>query len=377
MGRNRPAEDATQVGHNVTHATEHASCGEIDAPRVHGAGDPSVASVAPGPPPADPQDAEVLRALHGLVRETYQLWDHEWVGFSWRNYTYDHVCRVRNLALSLAAEEGVETRALDLAAVLHDVTKSYDGEVMMRDGRRVLDDDGLWRNEYLPPARANEVTRLYDALSLAGSVHHHSGARVADALLQGYGYPAALREHVAEIIVSHLRVSEASSVQGRCLYDADTIDANIGHPALYRNIQISMHRLEQQHTAEGISTNTYLATRLREHLHDFVITRWPQWVEGKLDDFVGRMATESGRRRALARIEHLRETLAAMREELDDFDAAIAHGSLAPVVHFVRGTRNPSLIDELCLLERRWPAGSRHAAGRFLGALRRESEGAW
>jgi len=55
---------------------------------------------------------EVLERLNTLTRDTYQLWDHEWVGFSWRNYTYDHVRRVRNLALSLAAEEGADPRVL-------------------------------------------------------------------------------------------------------------------------------------------------------------------------------------------------------------------------------------------------------------------------
>src|SRR5579859_4187383 len=104
------------------------------------------------------RDQEVLAELDALMRSTFQLWDQEWVGFSWRNYTYDHVRRVRNLALSLAAEEGADTRVLDFAAVLHDVAKSYDGEVLMRDGQRVVDEHGLWRNEFLPPARANAVT---------------------------------------------------------------------------------------------------------------------------------------------------------------------------------------------------------------------------
>src|SRR5215472_16198914 len=100
----------------------------------------------------------VLCELDALVRDTYQLWDECWVGFSWRNYTYDHVQRVRRLALNLAAEESADQHVLDVASVLHDVTKSYDGEVLMRDGQRVFDEQGFWRNEYLPPARVNAVT---------------------------------------------------------------------------------------------------------------------------------------------------------------------------------------------------------------------------
>ena len=36
---------------------------------------------------------KALAELDQLVAETYQLWDEEWVGFSWRNYTYDHMSR--------------------------------------------------------------------------------------------------------------------------------------------------------------------------------------------------------------------------------------------------------------------------------------------
>jgi HD superfamily phosphodiesterase len=320
-------------------------------------------------------DEAVLEELDTLMEETYQLWDHEWVGFSWRNYTYDHVRRVRNLALSLAAEEGAEARVLDFAAVLHDITKSYDGEVVMQDGKRVLDEHGFWRNEYLPPARTNPVTELYDALGLAGTLHNVSGARIADALLAERGYPAAFRAHVGEIIVSHLKVTEESSLEGRCLYDADTIDANIGHPALYRNIQISMHMLEKQHAERGESTDTYLAERLHEHLHQFIMEKWPGWVRGKHRDFVERMTTDAGRRRALARIGRLEETLATLQAELSEFESAVESGQLAPTVYFIKSRRNPSLLDEMAILEARWPAGSHHAAAHFLETLRRESDG--
>ena len=320
-------------------------------------------------------DVAVLRELDALVRDTYQLWDHEWVGFSWRNYTYDHVQRVRNLALSLAAEEGADLRVVDFASILHDVTKSYDGEVLMRDGKRVLDENGFWRNTFLPPVRQNAVTVLYEALGLAGTLHNVSGARIADALLAERGYAPPFRAHVGEVIVAHLRVREESSLEGRCLYDADTIDANIGHPALYRNIQISMHLLEQRHAARGESTDAYLAAHLREHLHQYVREKWPTWVAGKQRDFVGRMTTQAGRRRAQARIRRLEQTLATMQAELDDLESAVETGYLAPVVHFMRSRRNPSLRDELALLQARWPAGTPSAAARFLDTLRHECLG--
>jgi len=252
-------------------------------------------------------DADTLRYLDGLVRETYQLWDQEWVGFSWRNYTYDHVRRVCNLALSLAAEEGemVDTRVLNLAVLLHDITKPYDGEALMRDGQRVVDERGYWRNAVLPPARANGITRLYDALGLSGSVHNISGARVAEALLAARGYPPDVQAHVAEVIASHLKVTPETSLEGRCLYDADTIDANIGLPALYRNIQISLHSLETQLRAQDTTVDTYLTVYLSDLLRAYVADRWPAWIAGNGRDFVPRLTMVAGRRRARARLERL------------------------------------------------------------------------
>jgi HD superfamily phosphodiesterase len=91
----------------------------------------------------------VLGELEALVRETYQLWDQEWVGFSWRNYTYDHVQRVRALARTICAREA--TPVADYAGLLHDMSKSYDGDNI---GRQASDENGLM-NEVLPPVRQN------------------------------------------------------------------------------------------------------------------------------------------------------------------------------------------------------------------------------
>ncbi len=322
-------------------------------------------------------DADTLRYLDGLMRETYQLWDQEWVGFSWRNYTYDHVRRVRNLALSLAAEEGemVDTRVLDVAAVLHDITKAYDGEALMRDGQRMVDERGYWRNAVLPPARANDITRLYDALRLSGSVHNISGAQVAEALLDERGYPPAFRAHVGEVIVSHLIVTPETSLEGRCLYDADTIDANIGLPALYRNIQISLHSLETQIHAQDTTVDAYLAAHLHDLLRAYVADRWPAWIAGKGRDFVPRLTTAAGRRRARARLERLEGALVVMQAEVERGDPETAMGYLAPIIHFIGNRRNPSLSEELTVLERHWPASAARPAAHLIELLRRECEG--
>ncbi len=327
------------------------------------------------PPLVD--DVDTLRYLDGLVRETYQLWDQEWVGFSWRNYTYDHMRRVRNLALSLATEEGeiVDTRVLDVAAVLHDITKAYDGQALMRDGQRVVDERGYWRNAVLPPARANDITRLYDALGLSGFVHNISGAQVAEALLDERGYPPAFRAHVSEIIVSHLKVTPETSLEGRCLYDADTIDANIGLPALYRNIQISLHSLETQLHAQDTTVGAYLTVHLRDLLRAYVTDRWPAWIVGKGRDFVPRLTTVAGRHRARARLERLEGTLVVMQAEVERGDLETAMGYLAPIIHFIGNRSNPSLSEELTVLERHWPASAAHPAAHLIELLRRECEG--
>ena len=322
-----------------------------------------------------PHDRVVLQELDALVRETYQLWDQDWVGFSWRNYTYDHVRRVQHLALSLAAEDGGKTRPLAFAALLHDVTKSYDGEVLLRDGQRVVDEHGLWRNAFLPPRRTNAVTRWYEQLELAGSVHHVSGAKVADALLAERGYPAAFRAHVGEIIVAHLTVTAASSREGRCLYDADTIDANLGLPALYRNVQISLHRLEQQAAEQGMALHPALDSDLHDLVREFVWDRWPAWVASKQRDFVTRMTTEAGRRRAQARVERLEEVLAVLQAEVEVFDVARRTRYLAPLVYVMQHRHNPSLSADLAVLRTRWPQDATPAAARFVELLYLESVG--
>ena len=323
-------------------------------------------------------DADTLQYLDKLVRETYHLWDQEWVGFSWRNYTYDHVRRVRALALSLAAEEGegADMRVLDMAALLHDITKPYDGEALMRDGQRVVDERGYWRNAVLLPARANDVTRLYDALGLSGSVHNISGAQVADALLAEQGYPPDIRAHAGEVIISHLKVMPETSLEGRCLYDADTIDANIGLPALYRNIQISMHSLEEKQLyAQDTTVDAYLAAHLSDLLRAYVADRWAAWIAGKERDFVPRLTTAAGRRRALARLERLEGTLVVMQAEVERCDPKTAIGYLAPIIHFIGNRSNPSLLEDLTVLEERWPASSAHPAAHLIELLRRECEG--
>lgn len=302
------------------------------------------------------RDREVLRELEALVRETYQLWDQVWVGFSWRNYTFDHVMRVRNLARSIAAREGGDLRVLEFAATLHDVTKSYDGEILMRDGKRVLDADGFWINEKLPPKRQNRVTELYERLGLSETVHHYSGSQVASALLQEYGYDEAFRAAAREIILAHLKPLPDSTPAALSLYDADTIDANIGLPAFYRNIRITLHRMEQDYDRRGENLDEYLSSNLHSFLSSYLRERIVGWIDGKRNDFIGRLTTESGRAVAEERIRRLTDEVNAMIDELEDSATNFERGRLAIVRRFVERRDNPSLTEEIDYLANGWLA---------------------
>lgn len=322
-------------------------------------------------------DRAFLTELEALVRETYQLWDENWVGFSWRNYTFDHVMRVRNLARTIARREGGDLRALEFGATLHDVTKSFDGEILTRDGKRVLDPEGFWLNEKLPPARQNHVTELYDQLGLTGTVHHVSGGRIAAALLAERGYDSALQDAVQEIIHAHLKPGEDSSTAGLSLYDADTIDANIGLPAFYRNVRISTHRMEDDYAKRGEDLGAFFAASLRDYLAGYLGERIPTWIDGKRDDFIARLTTESGREVARARIAYLADEARAMAAEVEDFDESVRRGRLAVVKRFIENRANPSLTAEIAYLRDEWApaAGATPETRALIDRYQQEIEG--
>lgn len=322
-------------------------------------------------------DRSFLTELEELVRETYQLWDENWVGFSWRNYTFDHVMRVRNLSRSIASREGGDLRALEFGSTLHDVTKSFDGEILTRDGKRVLDPDGFWLNEKLPPARRNRVTDLYDELGLTGTVHHVSGGHVAAALLAERGYDDEFRSAVREIIHAHLKPRPDSSIAGLSLYDADTIDANIGLPAFYRNVRITIHRLEDEHVRKGGDLDAYLASTLRAYLTGYLGERIPTWINGKRDDFIARLTTEAGRDAARERITYLSDEAEALASELENFEENVERGRLAVVARFIENRGNPSLTDEITYLSDDWAprVGATDEALGLIDRYRREIRG--
>ena len=313
----------------------------------------------------------ILDDLAALVRDTYQLWDQEWVGFTWRNYTFEHVQRVRALALSLARSEGADPLVVDYAGLLHDITKGYDGEIILKDGQRHLDENGHWRNEVLPPARRNEVVDLYESLGLAGMLHNESGALIADALLAGRDLPPALRARVAAGIRAHLRPGADAPVEERVLYDADTIDANIGLPALHRNLYINLHREEAQRP----DFREWIGPRRVEFLRWYLGERVPTWINTRRPEFLARLTTAAGRRIGAERYDRLLGFVASLLAELPEYERASRHGGLAVVGYLIDNRANPRLSQQVAHLAGVWRKGEAGLARSLVEAFDLEMKG--
>jgi putative nucleotidyltransferase with HDIG domain len=297
----------------------------------------------------------LLMELEQLVRETSELWDPGWVTFNWRRYTFDHVQRVRGLAITLCEREGGDLRIVELAALLHDITKPYDGEYEVDDqGKRVVDENGYWRNRSRPPERANAVTRLYDRLNLAGTLHNDSGAVIAEHLLTERGVDEDTTARVAQTIRDHLRVSDDGPVESRCLYDADTIDANIGLPAFVRNIYINLHFFDQRKSAGTPPIAALLRDAPMGFLRPYVGENLPRWVAGKRQDFIPRLTTVAGRELAAIRLHRLERTFDCLASELDTFSPNGHKQCLDIVLHYMTNRDDPSIADETARLAAQW-----------------------
>lgn len=319
----------------------------------------------------------LLQHLDQLLRETFALWDPGWVTFNWRAYTYDHTRRVTGLATTLCNEQGGDSQVTELAALLHDITKPYDGEyVVDAQGKRVVDEQGYWRNEVRPPSRANAVTALYDELGLAGTLHNESGAILAEHLLRDRGVDSSVCSRVAETIRHHLLPPQDASVESGCLYDADTIDANIGLPAFIRNIYIHLHYYNQRKAPEAPPIETLLRERPLEYLRPYIGANLPQWNEGKRRDFVPRLQTDAGRALAVARLDRLAQTFAWLGQELDVHAVQPDHTGVDVVLHYMTHCDEPSIAEETRYLCERWLNGAERPNTRaFVEAIRREIEG--
>jgi hypothetical protein len=289
-----------------------------------------------------------LAEVEALVKETFELWDVVRVGFSWRHYYMNHTHQIRNLSVQMAAAEGGDADLLEMAAILHDITKRYDGNILTgSDGKRVLDEEGFWRNEMIMPDRSNWVTKLYDELELQGMIHHVSGAIITDRVLGEYGFDAPYRETVAEVVRGHLKPTNLGEaefnqryrlIESRILYDADTIDPNVGLTAFYRNIQINAggwHRRGETPDLEAY------------------VRGLPRWVNMK-DEFMDHMLTQRGREIVAERQQRNRLLCQQLESELDAMALNEAYGMLGCVRHLMTDAEDPSLHRHAQGLREQW-----------------------
>jgi putative nucleotidyltransferase with HDIG domain len=319
---------------------------------------------------------ELLNDLETLVRETNGLWDEGWVTFNWRNYTFDHVQRVRRLALTLCRREGGDPVVTELAALLHDITKPYDGEYLLdAQGKRAVDARGLWMNVSRPPARHNHVTELYDQLGLTGQLHNESGAVIAEHLLRERGLPEPTRARVAEAIRDHLRPPEGAPIESQCLSDADSIDANIGLPAFVRNICINLHFFDQRKAPEAPPIAAVLAESPFGFLRPYITDNLPKWAAGKRRDFIAPLLTPSSRALSEARMDRLEQALALLAEEVAQEENGHRR-CLDVVLHYMTHQDDPSIAAETAYLAKAWNGSETPAAVRaFIAHIQREMSG--
>ena len=283
----------------------------------------------------------LFQELLNLAKETFSLWNQRWIGYSWRSYYYTHTVRVRNLALEIGRRENADLKVVECASLLHDITKKYDGKILSDDsGARIIDPNGFWRNELVMPDGDNIVTKIYREFNLFHTTHNESGAIVARRLLILYGLPESFIEKVCSVIRCHVKprnidrkeiVARYDLVEKRTLFDADTIDANLGLVAFFRNIQIYARRCSEM--GEEPNLQDYLQT----------ITKWAL----SKASFLSEMMTQAGSEIATNRYRSLSKYLKILKDEQDSgHDETLSNGLEGAILLFMNANDDPD-IDKL------------------------------
>ena len=293
---------------------------------------------------------DILKELESTLTETFYLWDHKRVGFYWPHYYLDHTLRVRSMSLELGKKTGADLTIIAFAATLHDITKRYDGGILTdAEGNRVLDEDGLWKNEMIKPNpdRSNAVIALYHENDLYYKQHNISGAFIADKLLTDYGLPRNFIDSVTAVMKKHLKPDnippdEVKTLYGdpesRALYDADIMDANLGYVAFHRNIHIHTYNMKKK-TGE-VDLVAY-------------IDALPRWVEMK-KPFVDKFFTQDAREIGEGRYLRIKDLYSKMAEEKNDLNLNRKYGLLGAIDYFISCTDDPNFRTEMDYLGDEW-----------------------
>ena len=290
---------------------------------------------------------QVLSELETLVNDTFKLWEHNRVGFQWRHYTWNHTMRVRAMSMELGRRENGNVKLLEIAGTLHDITKRYDGVILTDDnGKRILDHNGFWLNEMLTPAGENVVTDLYKKHNLHGKVHHESGAVITENILQMYDFEQEFVEAATAVVLAHLKPMNLTAenfkllygnIENQILYDADTMDPNVGYTGFFRNIHIHAYFALQRGSWD-----------LEEYVRNL-----PRWINSK-QEFVDNLLTESAREVAQARQDRNQHLFTQMVDELDDMEINRKYGLLGIIEYFVSVTEDPHFQNQLQYLQDEW-----------------------
>ena len=292
--------------------------------------------------------SQTLTELENLVTETYSLWDHNRVGFQWRHYTWNHTMRVRAMSMELGRREGGDLTKIEVAGTLHDITKRYDGEILTDEaGKRIVNESGFWLNDTLMPSRENIVTELYHKNDLYGKVHHESGAVVTEGILSKYGFERDFVDAVTAMVLAHLKPTNLTdeqfgilygNIENQVLYDADTMDPNVGYTAFFRNIHIHAY---------------YAIKRSGRFDLEGYVAGLPRFVDSK-QSFADSLLTESAREVANRRQDRKRRLFAQLAAELSDMPTNRKYGLLGVIEHFVSETEDPHFANQLAHLKGRW-----------------------
>ena len=276
--------------------------------------------------------AQVLKELETLTTETFGLWEHNRVGFQWRHYTWNHTMRVRAMSMELGRREGGDVKLLEVAGTLHDITKRYDGVILTDDnGKRILDHNGFWLNEMLTPARKNIVTELYEKHNLHGKVHHESGAVITENILAMLAHLKPMNLTAEDFKLLY------GNIENQILYDADTMDPNVGYTGFFRNIHIHAYFALQRGNFD-----------LEEYVRNL-----PRWINSK-QEFVDKLLTESSREVGQIRQDRNQRLFAQMVDELDDMEINRKYGLLGVIEYFVSETEDPHFLNQLNYLQTEW-----------------------
>ncbi len=307
--------------------------------------------------------------IEQLVIGTFSLWEVTRVGFSWRKYYLNHTYRVQRLALTMGQELDGDADVLRHSAILHDITKRYDGAILKSpEGKNVVDEEGFWLNETMLPARHNWVTELYDRLELGGQVHHLSGASLTQHILDEYGYPQNFNKPSAKVVRGHLKGKvppevhdeRYKEVEVRILYDSDTIDPNVGLTAFYRNIQINA----------GSALKKGAPIDLAEYVRSL-----PRWISAK-DSFREQMLTELGKQICDLRQQRMRSVVDQLHGELERPEINRQYGLLGAVEHLFTNPEDPSLHEHADELRDVWLPEREQAFSAEDGETREHAEAA-